>query len=100
MSSSDKGKEAVQRLQAYLCIRSVQPAPDYKGCVEYLQAIGRELDLEMQVHTNCSKPLLVMTRRGTNAALPSLLLTSHMDVVPVMEVQMGRLCSPSGQVEQ
>ena len=80
--------DIVQRLRHYLCIKSVQPTPDYQGCIDYLQMIGKELGLEMQVYMNNTKPLLVMTRKGTNPSLPSLLLTSHMDVVPVTEVHM------------
>jgi aminoacylase len=87
-NAGDKTSDTIKRLQAYLRIRSVQPAPLYKKCIDYLQSIGMDLGLESQLYVNNSKPLLVMTRKGTDPSLPSLLLTSHMDVVPVSEVHI------------
>ncbi|VDM49434.1 unnamed protein product [Toxocara canis] len=52
---------AVKNFREYLRIRTDQPNPDYW------------------------KPLIVMTVRGANESLPSLLLYSHTDVVPVVK---------------
>lgn len=90
MNRNDReASDIIKRLQTYLCIRSDQPTPIYKECIDNLQWIGMELGLKLQLYLNNSKPLLVMTREGTDASLPSLLLTSHMDVVPVSEVHLS-----------
>ena len=80
----DKEDPAVTLLRDYCRIKSVQPNPDYQGCVEFLEAQAERLGLEFFVKELVpGKPIFVMTWPGTDPSLPSLLLNSHTDVVPV-----------------
>lgn len=92
MSSGFGDADEIARLVQYLRIRSVQPTPDYAACVNFLVKLADELQLAHRVHYFNDKPLLVMTRQGTEPALPSILLTSHMDVVPVTAVPFPQTC--------
>lgn len=75
---------AVKLFRDYLRIKSVQPDPDYDSCLKFLR---READrLGLRHHTTemvAGKPIFIMTWPGTDPSLPSLLLNSHTDVVPV-----------------
>ncbi|CAD5119748.1 DgyrCDS8343 [Dimorphilus gyrociliatus] len=75
---------ATTLFREYLRIKSVQPKPDYDGVVKFLTRISKELDLPMQViELVKGKPIIVITWKGENPSLPSVLLNSHTDVVPV-----------------
>ncbi|KAI5639494.1 peptidase family m20/M25/M40 domain-containing protein [Phthorimaea operculella] len=77
---------AVANLQGYLRIRSVHPNVNYDECLTYLRGQAQELGLSVQVFEVVpKKPVLVMTWAGQEPTLPSILLNSHMDVVPVFE---------------
>ncbi|KOB65554.1 Aminoacylase-1, partial [Operophtera brumata] len=55
-------------------------------CVKYLRDQATALGLPVQVFEPIpKKPVLVMTWEGLEPTLPSILLNSHMDVVPVFE---------------
>lgn len=41
----------------------------------------------LEIHAR--KPIVIITWKGTNPELPSLMLNSHMDVVPVFPVGIG-----------
>lgn len=57
-------------------------------CITFLTQLGFEAGLTVHVFSpDLCKRLVVMTYEGTDPALPSLLLNSHMDVVPVQEVR-------------
>lgn len=57
------------------------------GCVSFLKKQAQELELPYQVFELVpKKPLVVITWQGSQPELPSILLNSHMDVVPVYEV--------------
>ncbi|KRZ76082.1 Aminoacylase-1 [Trichinella papuae] len=78
--------DCVKRFQEYLQIKTVHPHPDYAKAVQYLQQIGESIPLKCEVFTIASgNLLLIMTLEGTEPSLPSILLNSHMDVVPVYE---------------
>lgn len=94
MSNGFEEADEIPRLLQYLRIRSVQPTPDYASCVSFLVKLANGLRLTHQVHYFNNKPLLVMTRQGAEPALPSLLLTSHMDVVPVTTVPFSQTWPP------
>ncbi|CAG4929690.1 unnamed protein product [Colias eurytheme] len=86
MSDSDIEQAAVRNLQDYLRIRSVQPNINYDECITYLRNQAATLGLPVQVYEVVpKKPVLVMTWEGQEPGLPSILLNSHMDVVPVFE---------------
>lgn len=56
-------------------------------CVKFLRAQAKKLDLPVSVHfpVNEKNPVVVLTWLGTEPNLPSIMLNSHMDVVPVVE---------------
>lgn len=56
-------------------------------CIEFLKKQARDLDLPIEVHHpyDETKPIAVITWEGTDPKLPSIVLNSHMDVVPVYE---------------
>lgn len=68
----------------YIRIKTVQPNPDYETCTRFLTGQAESLQLPWKV-TECvaGKPIFVMTWEGTDPALPSVVLNSHTDVVPV-----------------
>ncbi|KAL1116413.1 hypothetical protein AAG570_004887, partial [Ranatra chinensis] len=54
------------------------------GCVEFLRGQAKSLDLPVSVFVPTPhKPVVVITWQGREPNLPSILLNSHMDVVPV-----------------
>ena len=68
----------------YVRIPSVQPDPDYSPAVEFLISQAKSLGLSYRTHC-CApgKPILILTWEGQDPSLSSVLLNSHMDVVPV-----------------
>ncbi|KAH8330623.1 hypothetical protein KR067_005856 [Drosophila pandora] len=86
-SSSGKweANEEIEYLREYLRIPSVHPDPDYKPCLEFLQRQAEDLELPLRVYypENEQNPIVVLTWEGRQPELPSILLNSHMDVVPV-----------------
>lgn len=58
-----------------------------EGCVKFLEKQAKDLGLPLTVYSKFpSKPIVVITWVGQEPASPSILLNSHMDVVPVFEV--------------
>ena len=79
--------ELVGELQEYLRIDTRQPTPDYAAAVEFLrkkcaQLLGAECQEKEYVK---GKPVLVCTIKGLNANMKSIILSSHMDVVPTVD---------------
>lgn len=75
---------AIENFKEYLRIPSVHPDVDYDACLSFLQKMANGLGLPMKVYVvSPKKPVAVITWTGTQPELPSLLLNSHMDVVPV-----------------
>lgn len=73
----------VGRFKAYLKIATVHPVPDYKPPVDFLLAQAKEIGLESQTMEYVKgKPMTLLTWKGTNPSLPSILMNSHVDVVP------------------
>lgn len=56
-------------------------------CVEFLKKQAKSLDLPIQIFypVNEQNPVIVITWEGSQPDLPSIMLDSHMDVVPVFE---------------
>ncbi|KAF9190123.1 adenylate cyclase [Haplosporangium sp. Z 767] len=75
---------AVTRFREYLRIKTVQPEPDYWGASKFLIRQAEEIGMPYRI-VECvkDKPTVIMTFEGTDPSLPSLLLNSHTDVVPV-----------------
>jgi aminoacylase len=55
--------------------------------VEFLKTLAKNLGFEFEVVVPVTpkKPIVIMTWRGTQPELKSIVLNSHMDVVPVFE---------------
>ncbi|XP_011177293.2 aminoacylase-1 [Zeugodacus cucurbitae] len=84
MSDWEHNKE-IQLFREYLRIPSVHPDIDYTPCLEFLQRQARDLELPVEIYYpgGPNKPILVMTWLGQEPELPTIMLNSHMDVVPV-----------------
>jgi aminoacylase len=82
----------VERFMEYLRIRTEQPRPDYQSCLEWLKRQAEDIGLVFRVHRNeiNGKPCIVLSVPpdrlviDPNGKIPpgSILLNSHMDVVP------------------
>ncbi|XP_017057636.1 aminoacylase-1 [Drosophila ficusphila] len=86
MSSNEwESDEEIQYFREYLRIPSVHPNPDYVPCVEFLKRQAEQIGLSMNVYypANDQNPVVILTWKGLEPELPSILLNSHMDVVPV-----------------
>ncbi|KAL7641475.1 UNVERIFIED_CONTAM: hypothetical protein RMT77_007346 [Armadillidium vulgare] len=75
---------SVTNFREYIQINTMQPKPDYASAVVWLKKQAEELSGEFAV-TECvpGKPIVIITINGKNPQLPSILLNSHIDVVPV-----------------
>ncbi|XP_026733006.1 aminoacylase-1-like [Trichoplusia ni] len=86
MSTKYDNNEAVANFVEYLKIPSVQPNINYDDCVAFLKKQANGLGLAVKVYEMVPrKPIVVLTWPGKDQSLPSILLNSHMDVVPVFE---------------
>lgn len=57
-------------------------------CVKFIKQKAKELNLKIEVYEIVkSKPVIVLTWPGTDLTIPSIVLNSHMDVVPVYPVR-------------
>lgn len=75
---------AVENFRTYLRFPTVHPDIDYTDCVNWLRNQGEAIGLECFVTEPFPKnPILVMRWQGSNPDLRSIMLNSHMDVVPV-----------------
>uniref|UniRef100_A0A8C5QGH1 N-acyl-aliphatic-L-amino acid amidohydrolase n=1 Tax=Leptobrachium leishanense TaxID=445787 RepID=A0A8C5QGH1_9ANUR len=84
MSSSENPSTSLFR--EYLRIRTVHPDPDYDGAEEFLVRVAKDIGLESRkVKLSSGRDILVMTWQGTDPKLKSVILNSHIDVVPVYE---------------
>lgn len=83
--SNQRDNEEVKIFQEYLRIESVQPDVDYSDCVSFLEKQAAELNLPFNVYYpgGLTKPVALISWIGSYPSLPSILLNSHMDVVPV-----------------
>ncbi|XP_054729612.1 aminoacylase-1-like [Anastrepha obliqua] len=80
-----KDNEEIEIFREYLRIASVQPDIDYAPIVEFLKKQATNLGLPIEVYHpgSPSKPVVVITWVGQQPELPTIVLNSHMDVVPV-----------------
>ncbi|CAM0135901.1 adenylate cyclase [Umbelopsis sp. WA50703] len=81
---SDQEHPAITRFRDYLRVNTMQPNPDYQKCMDFLSAQATDLGLLYQIVESApGKPNIFITVKGTEPSLPSILLNSHTDVVPV-----------------
>ncbi|KAJ1328533.1 hypothetical protein BSLG_010265 [Batrachochytrium salamandrivorans] len=81
MSSNAEEHIAVQRFREYLRIKTVQPNPDYAGAKAFLESYAKELGLAFR----SIEPICILSWVGTHPEMKSIMLNSHIDVVPVSE---------------
>ncbi|XP_031331415.1 aminoacylase-1-like [Photinus pyralis] len=82
----DLKKVAVENLQKYLRIPTVHPNVNYGPAVKFLESLAGELGLPVKVlEYHPSNPIVLISWVGEQPNLPSILLNSHMDTVPVNE---------------
>ncbi|BFF91990.1 aminoacylase-1-like [Drosophila madeirensis] len=77
--------EEIKIFREYLRIPTVQPDVDYTACVEFLKRQASSLNLPVDVvyPSLPTKPVVIIKWEGSQPELPSIILNSHMDVVPV-----------------
>ncbi|CAA7401579.1 unnamed protein product [Spirodela intermedia] len=81
-----KRRDLVELFRKYLRIRTTHPNPDYATAAAFLTAEARSVGLLTQtLEFVPGKPILLFTWPGADPLLPSILLNSHMDSVPVEE---------------
>lgn len=79
-----ESNEEIQIFREYLRIPSVHPDVNYDECVDFLKRQAASLDLPVQViEVNPGKPIVIITWEGSEPAEKTIILNSHMDVVPV-----------------
>lgn len=72
------------RFREYIRVNTMQPNPDYVGAEKFIKDYGAEIGLEFsKIDVVEGKPCIVLTWKGQEPTLPSILLNSHIDVVPV-----------------
>jgi len=75
---------AVDSFRAYLRIKTVHPTPDYAPVGPFLASYAARGGFEFQELTLVpGHPVFIVTWAGADPAAPSIVLLSHMDVVPV-----------------
>lgn len=79
-------QQAIENFREYLRIPSVHPDINYEPCVVFLEKQAKSLGLPCAVHyCHPKNPIVIISWVGKEQAAPSILLNSHMDVVPVFE---------------
>lgn len=74
----------ISRFQQYLQINTAQPTPQYQQSADFLISQAKFIGLESQsIEFVQNKPLILLKWPGSDPTLPSILLNSHTDVVPV-----------------
>ncbi|WCJ28577.1 Peptidase M20/M25/M40 family protein [Euphorbia peplus] len=83
-AQAESPSSIITRFQQYLQIDTAQPSPDYYAVADFLHSQANTIGLESEsIEFVKSKPLVLIKWRGSDASLPSILLYSHTDVVPV-----------------
>ncbi|KAI3969624.1 hypothetical protein MKX01_020185 [Papaver californicum] len=81
---SDNPSDIFTRFQQYLQINSAQPNPKYYEAADFIISQAKSLNLGYETLEYVKgKPLVLLKWTGKNQNLPSILLNSHTDVVPV-----------------
>ncbi|KAF9622953.1 hypothetical protein IFM89_035668 [Coptis chinensis] len=82
--STPQSSEIISRFQHYLQINTAQPNPDYTSATNFILSQSKALNLESQtIEFVKGKPVILLKWIGKYPKLPSILLNSHTDVVPV-----------------
>lgn len=78
-------QKSVTKFREYLRIQTVHPTPDYDGAVRFLKCYAEELGLKFATIkvSEDNLDIVIMTWSGKDSSLPSIVLNSHTDVVPI-----------------
>ncbi|EDV42523.1 uncharacterized protein Dana_GF16979 [Drosophila ananassae] len=83
-----ENNEEIAIFREYLRISSVHPDIDYNACVEFLKRQAASLNLPVEVlYPVERKPVVIIKWQGSQPDSSSIILNSHMDVVPVFPDQ-------------
>ncbi|KAJ4839286.1 hypothetical protein Tsubulata_035579 [Turnera subulata] len=87
IEAAESEEEAIiSRFQQYLRINTAHPNPNYREAADFLVSQANSIGLDHQVlEFAAGKPLVLLKWPGSDPTLPSILLNSHTDVVPVEE---------------
>ncbi|PVU88554.1 hypothetical protein BB561_005787 [Smittium simulii] len=79
--------DCISRFREFVRIKTVHPNPDYEASKQYLISQAKDIGLTYQV-VECvkGKPIVILGLEGSDPSLQSIMLGSHIDVVPVFEV--------------
>ncbi|KAM0952631.1 putative N-acyl-aliphatic-L-amino acid amidohydrolase [Dioscorea sansibarensis] len=81
---TDLEQAQLHLFQQYLRINTSHPSPNYPAAISFLSAQALSIPLISQtLFFSPSKPLLLLSWPGSDPSLPSILLNSHIDSVPV-----------------
>eukprot|EP01133_Synstelium_polycarpum_P010876 gene10876-12672_t len=81
---SQEEDPSVTVFRNFLKIRTDHPKPDYEGSTAFLTDMAKKYNLECEVYRETGAPIVIMKIAGEDASLPSVLLNSHVDVVPAV----------------
>lgn len=74
----------ISRFQQYLQIDTAHPNPHYQQVADFLLSQAKSIGLQSQsIEFVKGKPFVLLNWPGSNPTLPSILLYSHTDVVPI-----------------
>ncbi|XP_062596830.1 aminoacylase-1-like isoform X2 [Saccostrea cucullata] len=86
-------ERAVTVFRDYLRIKTVHPTPAYDEVVEFLKNLAKDVGIQCRVlEVHPGREVVIMTIPGLDPSLPSIMLNSHTDVVPVFENEWK--CNP------
>ncbi|CAF0892433.1 unnamed protein product [Rotaria sordida] len=84
-NNNNQNKIAIQRFVEYIQIKTVQPEPDYDCAFKFLKNYAQELGLQYRlIKIDQDRQAAVLTWLSSSTD-KSILLNSHIDVVPVFE---------------
>eukprot|EP01091_Cochliopodium_minus_P002748 TRINITY_DN125_c0_g1_i1.p1 TRINITY_DN125_c0_g1~~TRINITY_DN125_c0_g1_i1.p1 ORF type:complete len:413 (+),score=115.41 TRINITY_DN125_c0_g1_i1:51-1289(+) len=80
--------EEIEFFRSYLRIKTVHPVSNeaYNEAAIFLKSLGEKIGLKNEIiEISEGKKIVILTWEGSQPSLPTLLLNSHIDVVPVEE---------------
>lgn len=83
MANNTEEDKSVTLFREYLRIRSDHPKPDYAASTQFFQKLAQQYGFQFEVvEMSPGRPIVLMTWEGQDPTLPTILLNSHVDVVP------------------
>eukprot|EP01100_Stratorugosa_tubuloviscum_P003861 TRINITY_DN193_c0_g2_i1.p1 TRINITY_DN193_c0_g2~~TRINITY_DN193_c0_g2_i1.p1 ORF type:complete len:422 (-),score=165.46 TRINITY_DN193_c0_g2_i1:33-1247(-) len=83
---ADSNEIKIGRFCDYLRINTAHPNPNYQQVVQFFKHFAEILNLPFEIYYCVpNKPIIIITIEGIDKNLPSIVLNSHTDVVPVAQ---------------